>query len=31
MLEVFYIRSDGDTDEILLGMAAEAGFNVIVG
>jgi len=29
--EVFYIRSDSETDEILLGAAIEAGFNVISG
>ena len=29
--DVFYIRSDSDTDEILLDLAAEAGFNVIEG
>ena len=26
-----YIRSDGETDEILLDLATEAGFNVIEG
>jgi hypothetical protein len=29
--EVFYIRSDGETDQILLDTAREAGFNVIDG
>ncbi len=29
--DVFYIRSDGETDEILLDLADEAGFNVIEG
>ena len=29
--DVFYIRSDSETDEILLDIAREAGFNVIEG
>lgn len=29
--DVFYLRSDGETDAVLLDMAREAGFNVIEG